>query len=30
MTYVGKRLLFYHMASGIYYYIYLMISPLQC
>lgn len=30
MTYVGKGLLFYHMASGIYYYIYLMMSPLQC
>lgn len=30
MSYVGNGLLLYHVASGIYYYIYLLISPLQC
>ena len=30
MKYVGNGLLFYHIISGIYYYIYLMLSPLQC
>ena len=30
MNYAGNGLLLYHVASGIYYYIYLLISPLQC
>lgn len=30
VNYVGNGLLLYHVASGIYYYIYLLISPLQC
>lgn len=30
MNYIGNGLLFYHMASGIYYYLYLLVSPLQC
>lgn len=30
MSYVGNGLLLYHVASGVYYYGYLLLSPLQC
>lgn len=30
IDWMGKGLLFYHVVSGIYYYFYLLISPLQC
>ncbi len=30
VSWLGKGLFFYHTASGIYYYFYLLVSPLQC